>query len=96
MPKIAKRHRKSFKQELGGLHRYCTYCQRNRDRRGFDKHQAACKIIWQIRHRQEGSKRLRSMENRNEELTQVQKIAAPYESDPIEVSSLSLLSFARY
>jgi hypothetical protein len=32
-------------------YRYCSYCKANRDKRRFDKHQAACKIIWQLQHR---------------------------------------------
>jgi hypothetical protein len=28
-------------------YRYCRYCKANRDKRRFDKHQAACKLIWQ-------------------------------------------------
>lgn len=35
-------------------YRYCSYCKANRNKRRFDKHQAACKIIWQQqRHRRQ-------------------------------------------
>jgi bisphosphoglycerate-independent phosphoglycerate mutase (AlkP superfamily) len=34
-------------------YRYCRYCKANRDKRRFDKHQAACKIIWQQQDRQQ-------------------------------------------
>ncbi len=43
--------KKRLKEDL--THRYCLYCKANRDKRGFDKHQAACRVIWQLQCRQQ-------------------------------------------
>jgi len=43
--------KKRFKEDL--THRYCPYCKANRDNHGFDKHQAACRVIWELRCRQQ-------------------------------------------
>jgi len=51
---------KSVKDEVNHTYRYCIYCKANRDNRGFDKHQAACRVIWQLQRRQEDSARHRS------------------------------------
>ena len=48
MPRSSK---KRLKEDL--THRYCLYCKANRDNHGFDKHQAACHVIWQLQRRQQ-------------------------------------------
>jgi len=48
MPRSSK---KRLKEDL--THRHCLYCKANRDKRGFDKHQAACRVIWQLQCRQQ-------------------------------------------
>ena len=52
MPLKPKAPKKSIKKQVSDMHRYCLYCKTHRDGHGFDKHQAACKIIWQFQHRQ--------------------------------------------
>ena len=69
------------KEKQGDMHRYCHYCKANRDGCGFNKHQAACKIIWQIRQRQENP---RSLEIHSEE-QRFEKVINP--SVPIAVSA---------
>ncbi len=46
---------KKAKKRVDSMHRYCLYCGAHRDGRGFDKHQAACKLIWQL-HRKRRDK----------------------------------------
>ena len=42
---MPRKRTKSVKETTA--YRYCHYCKANRDKRRFDKHQAACKLIWQ-------------------------------------------------
>jgi hypothetical protein len=42
---MPRKRTKSVKETAA--YRYCRYCKANRDKRRFDKHQAACKLIWQ-------------------------------------------------
>ena len=48
MPRSSK---KRLKEDL--THHYCCYCKANHDNRGFDKHQKACHVIWQLQCRQQ-------------------------------------------
>jgi hypothetical protein len=50
---MPRRRTKSVKGEVSNTHRYCIYCKANRDRRGFDKHQAACKTIWKLQQQRQ-------------------------------------------
>lgn len=82
MPRRAKSHGKSVKQQINDSHRYCRYCNANCDKRGFEKHQTACKTIWEIQHhRQQNPERILSLETHiGEEIRS---------SDGINVSPLS-------
>jgi hypothetical protein len=42
---MPRKRTKSLKEST--TYRYCPYCKANRDKRRFDRHQAACKTIWQ-------------------------------------------------
>lgn len=82
MPRNAKGHKKSIKKQVSDTHRYCPYCKAHRDGRGFDKHQAACKVIWQLeRRRKEPARPL----DCSEKWTQAENALNP--SVPIEVNS---------
>ena len=74
MPQRTKAHRKSAKRQASNTHHYCRYCKANRDGRGFDKHQAACKIIWQLQCRQQDPIKPRSFKNRSEEQMRAEKV----------------------
>ena len=43
--------KKRLKEDV--THHYCLYCKANHDNCGFDKHQAACRVIWQLQCRQQ-------------------------------------------
>lgn len=68
--------RKTYKQQANDTHRFCNYCKTNRDRRRFEKHQAACKVLWQIRHKKNDPKnqnRRDCLERQDEEPTRTQE-----------------------
>lgn len=50
-------------------YRYCRYCKANRDNRRFDKHQTACKLIWQ-----QAQQQLRLSAERINEQTEREKV----------------------
>jgi len=61
-------HAQSVKGQVNGAHHYCLYCQAHLDKCGFDKHQRACKIIWQ--QRQQNTRPARQLKKQ----TQAEKV----------------------
>ena len=77
MPRNAIPHERSIKKRVNDTHRHCRYCKAHRDGRGFDKHQAACKIIWQLQRRREDPVAPPSLKNHSETQTRVEKVVNP-------------------
>ena len=77
MARNSKASKNSVKKQVSDTHRYCLYCKAHRDGHGFDKHQAACKTIWQIQRRQKDPVRPQSLENRSEKQTRAEKVLDP-------------------
>ncbi len=74
MPRNKRSTGKKAKKLESSSYRYCLYCKANRDGRGFDKHQAACKIRWQIQRRHKDRiVRSQSAENQESELVETVK-----------------------
>ena len=65
------------------MHRYCLYCKAHCDGCGFNKHQAACKTIWQIQCRQKDPVRLQALENCSKKQTQAEKFFNPCRHDAL-------------
>jgi hypothetical protein len=86
MPRNPIAHERSIKKQVNDTHRYCLYCKAHRDGRGFDKHQAACKIISQLRRRRKNPVVPLSLENHSEKQMRDEKVVNP--SVPIEVNFL--------
>ena len=84
MPLKPKAPKKSVKKQLSDTHRYCLYCNAHRDGRGFDRHQAACKIIWQLQCRKKNPARSLSLENCSKKQMRAEKVVDPLV--PIEVN----------
>ena len=61
---------KSVKEQ--NTHKYCIYCKANCDKRGFDKHQATCKIIWQLHTRRQESQDRPQSSKATEHVTEAQ------------------------
>ena len=92
MPRNPIAHERSIKKQVNDTHCYCLYCKAHHDGRGFDKHQAACKIIWQLQHRRKNPVMPLSLENHSEKQMWVEKVINP--SVPIEVNFLdNIMSF---
>ena len=86
MPRNPIAHERSIKKQVNDTHCYCLYCKAHRDGRGFNKHQAACKIIYQLQHRQKNPVMPLSLENHSKKQMRVEKVVDP--SVPIEVNFL--------
>jgi len=69
MPRI----RTTSVKEISNTHRYCKYCKANWDKRGFDKHQTAYKIIWEIQCRKQ-NQQCQSVVKPSEEQTQAEEV----------------------
>ena len=90
MPRSTTSHKKSVKQQVSDKHSYCSYCKQNRDRRGFHKHQVACRTIWQIRRQQQDPKSLQesSSEKHGDGQMQAPEAINSINCTPDEVSLL--------
>jgi hypothetical protein len=63
---MPRQHARSVKAQVNNTHRYCLYCQAHRDKRGFDKHHTACKIIWQKQQRRQNPPAAKQLEQRTQ------------------------------
>ena len=79
MPRNSKAHKKSLKKQVDDTHRYCLYCKAHCNGQGFNKHQAACKIVWQLQCRQKSHVKPQSLENHFEKQTQAERVVSPIE-----------------